>query len=223
MELSAVLLARAIAFLDINELNPRGAVFFPKIIPAIVERFSFQVFPSKPEDFDESKGVKFTMGYFDGHSIDELTVFNDGIVLSMRSSTTHAKAVITDTLIWLAENHGITYNERTISRWNYVSNLAFSSEVDLDFINPAFAALVARVGIEMKGDVRVTGDFHVASISFDVDRTSGVKQLAPFKIERRSKIAFSEGKYFSAAPLQTDVHISLLEQFEAAIRDQVTQ
>ena len=218
MKLSAVLLARTIAFLDINELNPRGVVFFPKLVPALVERFNFQNFPSKPEDFDESKGVKFSVGYFGGHTIDEMTVFNDGIVLSTRSSTSHGKEIITNTLEWLAANHGITYAEDTVSRWNYVSNLAFNSDVDLNFVSPALSDFIARLGTEMKDDIRVAGDFHVESITFDIDRTSGVKQLTPFKIERRSKIEFSQGKYFSAAPLQTQVHISLLEQFEAAIR-----
>jgi hypothetical protein len=42
--------------------------------------------------------------------------------------------------------------------------------------------------------------------------------IAPFSITRRAESRFSENKYFSEAPLPTDIHISLLEEFEAEVQ-----
>jgi hypothetical protein len=39
--------------------------------------------------------------------------------------------------------------------------------------------------------------------------------IASFSITRRAEARFSENKYFSEAPLPTDLHLKLLEQFEA--------
>jgi hypothetical protein len=220
MQLSAVILARTLAFLDVNELNPRGSVFFPKIVAAIVERYGFQTFPNKPEEFDESKGVTFADGYFDGQAIENLTLYNDGIKLDVRSSTTQGSDILKGILEWLASDYGVSYGPKTISRWNFVSNVAFDWDLDIDFIGTALSALAERVTKELKHDGRVTDGFHVESINIDLDRTFGEKQIAPFTIQRRKKIAFSEGKYFSAAPLPTDVHISVLEEFEANFRNQ---
>ena len=220
MKLSAVLLARTLAFVDINELNPRGAVFLPLLVPHLVERFSFQKFPSKPEDFEEGKGVVFKDGYINGQTIEDFTVYSDGIKLDVRSSTSQGRTVLLETLEWLAAKHGISYREGSISRWNYVSNLAFNTEVDLDIIAPAITALTRRISLEMKDDRRVTDGFHVEALNIDVDRTFGAKQIAPFTLQRRAGIAYSEGKYFSAAPLPTDIHISIIEEFEENVRKQ---
>src|ERR1017187_2612571 len=109
MKLSAVLLARTLAFVDINELNPRGAVFLPLLVPHLVERFSFQKFPSKPEDFEEGKGVVFKDGYINGQTIEAFTVYSDGIKLDVRASTSQGRTVWLETLEGLAAKHGISY------------------------------------------------------------------------------------------------------------------
>jgi hypothetical protein len=38
--------------------------------------------------------------------------------------------------------------------------------------------------------------------------------IAPFSITRRAEARFSENKYFSEAPLPTDTHLKILEEFE---------
>jgi hypothetical protein len=45
LELSAILLARVLGYIETFDLNPRGQIFFPDIIPEIVKRYSFQKIP----------------------------------------------------------------------------------------------------------------------------------------------------------------------------------
>ena len=42
--------------------------------------------------------------------------------------------------------------------------------------------------------------------------------IAPFSISRRAEAEFPENKYFSEAPLPTDTHLTLLEEFEADVK-----
>jgi hypothetical protein len=55
------------------------------------------------------------------------------------------------------------------------------------------------------------------TIMVDYDQLERKHALGRFSIQRRDNTPFSENKYFSDAPLPTDVHIRLLEEFETAI------
>ena len=56
--------------------------------------------------------------------------------------------------------------------------------------------------------------YDVAVLSVDYDQLTRKHALGKFSIQRRDNTPFSENKYFSDAPLPTDTHIHLLEQFE---------
>lgn len=185
------------------------------LVAPIVEKFGFQVVPSTPEELDiKDKGISFRDGYYDGQTVDDLTLYADGIKLDLRSTTAQGQVMLTEMLAWLAEDFGLTFHSNTVTRWNFVSNVVFTSMMNLDLIHPALLTLTQRITEEMKGDQRVTSGFQVEGLKIDVDQTFGVKQMAGFTIERRAKVPYEQGKYFSAAPLPTDVHISLLEEFE---------
>jgi hypothetical protein len=55
----------------------------------------------------------------------------------------------------------------------------------------------------------------VTRLDVDFARHEGQIPIAAFTIQRRGQTPFEENKYFSEAPLPTDIHINLLEQFEA--------
>src|SRR5579863_937717 len=137
METSAIILARVIAFLDINDLNPRGAAYFPALVPLLVGRFKFQKYPQKAEDFDEGKGVSFEMGHTGNTTVDKLTVWPDGIGIDVRSSTTDAKNILDSSLTWLSNEGGLSYKSGMIRRWGFLSQITFFSDIDLVGVNPA--------------------------------------------------------------------------------------
>jgi hypothetical protein len=214
VEISAILLARSIALFDVTDLNPRGKVFFPKLVPMLVERFSFQKYPIKLEEFDASKGISFDEGYFEGHTVSNFTLYNDGIKMDLQTSTEDAQSLIEKTLHWLVEAAGITYSDGMIKRWGFLSNIIFHSDIDLDVIHPALRDLAKEVTLRVEERTGLPLIFKTSGISFNFERVNGDIPISNFSIERRAKTRHSEGKYFSAAPLQTEAHIKLLREFE---------
>jgi hypothetical protein len=215
MQLSAILLARVIAFIDVNDINPRGAAYFPNLVPLLVKRFNFQKFPEKLEDFDEQKGVEFVSGYTGQTTIDKLTVWNNGIGLDVRSSTDDAQQIIVSTLSWLKEVAGLAFKPEMITRWAFLSQCTFHSDVNLDGVNPAIANLASRISDEISAIQKQRYDYSVRGITLDFDRERPNVPVAAFLIQRRVGTPLSGNKYFSEAALPTDVHLALLSEFEA--------
>jgi len=70
---------------------------------------------------------------------------------------------------------------------------------------------------ESKGVADTMGEnlkYDLSILSIDYDQLTRKHPLGRFSIQRRDNTPFSENKYFSDAPLPTDVHLRLLEQFE---------
>src|SRR6267143_435317 len=127
MELSAILLARVYTFVDIYELNPHGRVYYPALTEALVKRYGFTEFPQKPEDFDEKTGVKFLNGRFGNITVDQIVIYNNGIVVDTRVSTDESKALLIEALNWASADLGLTYREGMIKQTHFVSQIVFYS------------------------------------------------------------------------------------------------
>jgi hypothetical protein len=215
MKLSAVLLARVIAFLEMNDVNPRGKVRLPVVAEMIRERFGFAKYPQKPEEFDETKGVEFTEGSFNDIGIDKLTIWFNGVGIDVRSSTDDARKVLLQSFEWLRDEVGLTYQPEMIKRWAYLSQLTFYSDVNLDGINPAVANLANRITAAVSRIQGSSFEFHSNWIGWGFDRTVKQFPISDFSIQRRADTPFAERKYFSQAPVPTEEHYQILEQFEA--------
>jgi len=217
MELDAILLAKAMAFVEPVELNPKGAVASSDIVKAIINRYSFQGFPQKPEDFDDTKGITFSKGRFDGIDIDALILFKFGIVLDTRTSTHDAKRLLEEAFQWASKDLGLVYKPSMVNRWQYTSQLTFHSALPLLGIHPAFQRLadaLARTAEELVGDKL---KYDMTALLIDYDELERKHPLGRFSIQRRENTPFSANKYYSDAPLHTDVHLKLLAEFETDI------
>jgi hypothetical protein len=218
MQLAAVLIARTLAFVESLDLNPRGQAFYPDIAKGLVEKFGFHKFPQKPEEFDETKGVEFIGGKWGNVIVERFTIFGNGLLLDTRVSTSESQRVLLEGIAWAASSFGLKYEPKMITRWGYLSNLTFYSELPLLKSNSSTSNLVQRV---QDAASKFTGDRSVwepTIFTIHAESTPKKPLYAPFTIQRRAECAFSENKYFSEAPLPTDVHLDLLEQFEADVR-----
>lgn len=216
MEISSILLARAMAWVEPVDLNQNGSVYYPDLVKALVARYNFLKVPQKPEDFDESKGVVFAGGKLGNVVIEQLIIYTFGIVLDTRVSTQESQRLLDEAFTWGSKELGLTYKPGMVRRWQYGSQVTFRSAARLDSRSP-FQQLAENVSKEVKKVTGETHNYEVAFASIDYDQLTRKHPLGRFSIQRRDNTPFSENKYYSDAPLPTDVHIRLLEQFEAEL------
>src|SRR5437899_7031333 len=127
MELAAVLLARSMAWVESADLSAKSSVFYPDLVKALVARYNFQGFPQKLEDFDVAKGVTFTSGRSGNSVITQLVIYTYGIILDTQISTQESRRLLEDALEWGSKEFGLTYSSSMIKRWQYSSQVIFSS------------------------------------------------------------------------------------------------
>jgi len=208
------------AWVEPIDLNPRGAVFYPELTKALVARYNFQKFPQKLEDFDESKGVAFSAGRLGDAVIEQLVIYTFGISLDTRISTQESKRLLQEALEWGRKELGFSYKPDMVKRWQYASQVTFRSTAPMTGASSAVGKLVAAVA---KSVTDVTGEnlkYDLAILGIDYDQLTRKHPLGRFSIQRRDNTPFSENKYFSDAPLPTDIHIQLLEHFEKDLHGQ---
>jgi len=220
MQVSAVILARVILFVDSADLNPRGTAYYPEIAKALIERYGFQKFPQKFEDWDESKGVTFELGRVESTTIDKLIIFSNGLQLDTSSSTKDSEAILEEALNWASKTLGLRFRRDMIQRKGYVSQFSFFSDAPLLQLNPIFKTVSAKVARGASESLRVPAVYEPTGIVFSLDPAEQRIPMHPFTIERKQGVAFADKKYFSAAPLPTDTHLSLVEEFEKSILSQ---
>jgi hypothetical protein len=218
MEKLAVLMARALIFIEISELNQTGKLYVPAIVSAITKRYGFVRFPEKTEQFDIEKGIEFGEGTISGVGVERLAIFGGTILIETQVSTDVSKTLLLDFLSWLRDEHGATFKESQIRRWVFISQLLFKTDFPLlaEFSAPlsklaerTSAAVSEMFGEELK--------YHSLAINIGHDPTIRKHAIAGFQIQHRGNIAFEENRYYSEAPLPTDLHLELLEQFEREV------
>ncbi len=217
MQLKAVITARLLGFVELATLNPEGKVFFPNIVSGVVDRFSFQKYPTTPEQFDESKGIEFLDGQWNGVNVSKLTIYNNGFLVDTQSSTDDSERILIESLEWATKEFGITFDQKMIYRKRYLSDLVFSTDVPvLDGSEPINKL---RQNLCDAMEEILDERLHYAGIRLDIDFERFQRQapIAPLTIQRRNDYAFSDNTYFSEAPLPTELHCDLLEQYEKDI------
>lgn len=226
MNITAILLARVLAFIDIFEMNPQGTAFYPDVTAGIVERFRFQKHPENYEDFDESKGITFLSGTWEGVNVEKLVIYNNGILMDTRISTSNSEKILDESLTWAADKFNLRYLPSMIKRKRYLSNLIFETEAPilqggigyLGGRETPIEKLCGRVGRSIETLVgQEVGQYQAIRLDLDFEKVEKQVPIAPFSIQRRGTASFLENRYFSEAPLETAVHVTLLKAFEADV------
>jgi hypothetical protein len=218
MRLSAVTQARFVAVIEIFDLDPRGRLYYPGVFSAFAKRFNFQKFPQKYEDFDQQKGIEFFQGQWEGGPIEKLSIFGGGFSVDTRSSTEDSENFLEHCLLWAASEYGIQYQSGMIKRKAYVSNVTFHSDAPiLVAMSRPLAKLSERVTTAVGQILGEKIDYQPSVFWIHYDQLTRKMPIAGFTVQRRVEAPFSENKYYSEAPLPTDVHLTLLQEFEADV------
>ncbi|MFZ0663430.1 MAG: hypothetical protein WAM66_12110 [Acidobacteriaceae bacterium] len=218
MNLLAITKARAFAFLEIDELNVGGKIRLADCVPFIVGKYDFKVFPTKIEDFDLlNKGVLFESGRFGDLLIDTMKIYNRAIFIDTVSNTEDSKNILQEMLEWGKQDLGLTYSPDKITRWGYVSDLVFSTDFPL---LAAFSSPLEKLAHKTSAFTdRVFGGLPYQANSVSVGHDPAIRKsgIASFTIQNRVDTRFGENRFFSEAPLPTDLHIQYLQEFEADV------
>jgi hypothetical protein len=62
-----------------------------------------------------------------------------------------------------------------------------------------------------------TRKYEGSRIDLDFDHSANRDTVAPFTIQRLGVESFESNRYYTQAPLPTEAHIALVEQFEADV------
>lgn len=215
MELLSIQRARSIWLFDADDLNPRGKNLGAKLIDWLRATYHFTRVPANVSDLDETKALYYAGGQFKARSepIDvELRIYTDGIVGDTRSSTKDTDAFLSNVLQSAANEFSLPYKPELVRRKLYVSEVTVKCIRHLAVVNPKLSDFSAK----LTRAIGAKSPLELASIGFwpDVVPNPGA---SVFRFERKWGAEFSDNRYYTRAPLQTDKHLELLQQLEDAL------
>jgi hypothetical protein len=216
VRLEKILLSRAIRFGTGS--TPAGSVYLPHLARVMQDRYRFIQVPTKLEEYDSTKGIKFFHGVFEGAVIESAEIYNDGVAVVTRANTRDADEFIDD-LFDLALRE-FSYHIVKIPNLvrNYNSELEVIFEKNLDEAFSKFRSVIDNIN-------RVVASYSVGVPPFqptgllihcDLTQSHFLKPLR-FGVERRIGYPFDSNLYYSTAPLPTDDHLASLEELERLI------
>jgi hypothetical protein len=187
----------------------------------LVERYDFQTFPAKPEDFDLEKGVRFESGKANGLLIDSLIIYNGAILVDTLASTNGSKTILLDLLEWGRTALGISYENGLIRRWGYISHIIFTSDIPLLAL---YSSPLQKLAAKTSSVTEETFDgleYVPSQIWIGHDPSVRKNSIASLFIQHRVNTPYSENIFFSEAPLPTHLHIQFMREFERDVKDSI--
>jgi hypothetical protein len=219
LRLSAVVLARALAFIEPSDLAPRGGICFPDLVREVAKYYRFQKSPQTFEEHDLSKGVEFLEGRSGKRTISKFVIWPNILIIETTSSTDDSKSLLEEFLVWGKEKFGLVYEPGMIRRFGYVSDLTFYSDVPMLSVSPLLDRIARKTSDALTEIWNEPVCYEPLDLKVGHDPLKRKWGIAPFQITRRAETEFSANKYFSEAPLPTNMHISLLEEYETGIKE----
>lgn len=217
MKFSAIELSRVLAFVDLNDLTPYGSISLAKIAPRLVEKLEFSLFPKTIDQFDESKGIVFADGIWSDIPVEKMTIYSNGIMMDTRKGTDTSLRVMHEIFDWAVVEFGLVVPEYGLQKIRFLNRFTFFSEAIVSLggspVNRMAQSLSQHVA-EITGQSR---RYETIRIDLDFDRSEQQVPIAPLTIQRRINSSFDLNKFYTEAPLPTDVHIALIEQLEADV------
>ena len=219
MQLAAIVKARTLAFIDLDDLNRNGKVRFADAVGPIAQRYDFKAYPAKLEDFDVGdKGAIFSAGRLGEIVIAELKIYSGLVFVETLSSTEDSRKVILDLLDWGKAELGLTVDDKVIQHWAYVSQVTFFSEIPLlRALSPPLANLSTKISDFVSEIFAEPFAYHPLNYVVGHDPAARKNGIASFTIQQRANVQFSENKFFSEAPLPTEVHLRFLRELEEEV------
>jgi hypothetical protein len=185
-----------------------------ELVEKIVAKYNFAKFPKSIEELDLSKGIEFLEGSSGDYPIQKFAIWSTLLVLETRVDTNVSQSIIEEILQWAKGEFGINYSSTSIKRFGYISDVTFYSDEPILDVNPAVRTLARKCSEALTGIWQEPVVYEPFTVRVGHDPSARKNPIAPFMIEHRAETKFLENKYFSEAPLPTDMHWELLREFE---------
>jgi hypothetical protein len=228
MKVNSTLIGNLVLLVNTDEILPQGGVHLPDVIPLVADRYKFEFSPTFAESIEKvrEKGFRFEAGKIqrgDGStgSIEEFTLYNDGIVIKA-STTEDAEAFLEDVLFWGKETLQFRVDYAMQQTRFLLSQVVVQFDDSIDRMIHRFEAISNLLSDTLSKTYQLRLPVQFASVMFDFDRLSAPSQysnVGAFKIERRIGHSFEENIFLSTAAIRTPDHIHLLEQFEILLKN----
>jgi hypothetical protein len=192
--------------------------YLPDLVQLIKARYSFVSVPSDADlvPSDPPKGAEFKLGKLvvEGRVVvfDRVTIFSDGVVVDAASSTSDADLFLDDLAEWA---RSILPQVELVGPRYYLSQLEVHLDSALEEPVPVFKPVGEKVSSLLQTYGISVPRYEVASVHWHCDQLGkNPPQPAAFFIERRANIPYNESVWFAQAPLRTEDHKTMLEEFE---------
>jgi hypothetical protein len=208
--------SKVVLFVPAEELSPGGVLALPALGEALVKRYQFAQYPKTREEWLDPKGSPFAQGRVGPIEINRLIIYSNAVELTAQTTTEGNEQILEEMLIW-ATSLGLQYTKNDQRfRWP-TSELTFTSDISLDALHPAVRALGDELSRIVTQSFRMPALYQTTAVALNLDDMNLKIPPGPFRLERRQGIPFTENMYYSIAPLTTNDHVRVLEQFEAAL------
>ncbi|MGX1354546.1 hypothetical protein AB7M49_008171 [Bradyrhizobium elkanii] len=214
MKLKSILTSQAIRFYTYTGDEPVIERRSPiPLIRGLQDKYGFVQVPLTVADLDFAKGVTFLRGYYKGHIIEKLALYENGLLCEAMTDNSICDEFVSEVLGWAANEHKIPLSETGVKA--FVSQLEVTTDINpssaFQKINPIGTQL-ARALISYGQTVP---NYTVNGIRMHYDSADTPLPRPPeFIFERRAGQPYSTNEFFSSAPLTTKDHMHILVELE---------
>lgn len=193
-----------------------GTPYIPDLLHAIADRYSFQKFPVSFEEIASETRI-FQMGKWNNLQIDELGIYNDGVIAAAPSSTDVTNGIVDDLFNFVIGEYDFEITSRREFR-HYESAIVI--ELPKNITNRFLGMYELSRNLT---DFQVSYDlpdykFETARLGSFVDATLHTGRIPlGFSLERRAGESFKDNRWYSSAPLKTEDHLTLLDNLEQSL------
>jgi hypothetical protein len=209
-----------------DEVRPLANSYFPESVRLVTERYGFSAQPSYSDAV--AAGAKFRGGRLIGANkkinITDLTIFSNGIQATA-TNTSDSDYILDDVIRWAESALGFRQSQTRLSRL-HESHIVVDFERQVDALLGIFEKLRGDFATALAGAYGLRAPIALSGFSISADPLQVAAQLHPtylgvlspeFGLVRRLAYPYSGNRFFSTAPLRTEAHIALLEEFEKAL------
>jgi hypothetical protein len=209
MELLGIETSRIIFLMQVH--RPSGQLYLPDAVSKLVKRYSFVKSPG-PE---QALPLTFSIGKFRETQISELSIYNDGFIVSSASDTGLLDAFLDDLLPWATKEFGLVPLETPKPEKFYESSIVVKAASDISSaIGPRNDISSAMASAMKSAQITVPIKLSGFILDFDAADFSGKRKPFRFIVDRRLGLPFSANTFYSQAPFKTKDHLKVLASLE---------